>query len=79
MGLTSNKIVDFSKLSETRSNSVTSEVENVKKAEDRGNLYQKATNKISLISQLPHVADEKNVTLDPEPLCLFFLMSIVSN
>ena len=36
LGLTSNKIVDFSKLSETRSNSVTSEVENVEKAEDRG-------------------------------------------
>ena len=57
LGLTSNDILDYSKIYATRRNSVTSEVENVEEAEDPGNLYLKGTNETSLMSDLSHVVD----------------------
>ena len=65
LGLTSDEILDFSKLSVTQSISGTLEDENFKEAEDPGNLHRTATTEASLISEVLHLVDENKIILAP--------------
>ena len=65
LGLTIDKISDFSNLSVTQSISGFLEDENFEEAEDPGNLHWIATNEISLILEVPHLVDENKIILAP--------------
>ena len=65
LGLTSDEILDFSKLSVTQSIGGTLEDENFEEAEDPGNLDRTATAEASLISEVLHLVDENKIILAP--------------
>ena len=65
LGLTSDEILDFSKLSVTQSISGTLEDEDFEEAEDPCNLHRITTNEISLVSEVSHLVDENNIVFAP--------------
>lgn len=65
-GLTSYKVLYFSKPSATQSISGNLEDENFEKAEDPGNSYRTASNETSLISEVSHLLNENNFILVPK-------------